>query len=225
MIPAIGERLFLQSDLIPYLDRIEMDKQAIALRPSGLLDYEWEAVCRRLCGKPLVNLRQDSLSGLLHDGWVNIQGRQNSYDVKRPDYHRMVNVLDQGPKMTTPSETLSQMLATATADDQRAVLEAAFVEWFPDSFDEALIRYPRWRALCCAFHHMIGAGAFVDAALLLLREVLPGYSAASGTDEDGRGDAIIELPGDDNPQYDANAATQALAIVEAIMQAKEAGNG
>lgn len=55
MVAAIRDRLGQtwnpESDAVPFRDRIEMDGVPIAMRPDGLEDHEWQAVCVKLSGR------------------------------------------------------------------------------------------------------------------------------------------------------------------------------
>jgi hypothetical protein len=123
---------------------------------------------------------------------------------------------------------LKTLLAKATADDQRDVLETAFAELYPHTPSMGCSSYHN-EALDAdlevhnRFTVMLDAEAYVDAALLLLREVLPEWGHASGVAEGFAWAGV--LSSDNLPGYDEVLATQALAIIAAIQQAKEAENG
>lgn len=71
MGPVTIERLKgKETDAWPEVNCIKMDGQPIALRPSGLADHEWQAVCLKLTGRtcPLAVAIPD-----MGEGWHNMK--------------------------------------------------------------------------------------------------------------------------------------------------------
>jgi hypothetical protein len=111
--------------------------------------------------------------------------------------------------------------------NQREILEDAFRKllpksdkiWEGDVHDVWTFAYTRHHEMSWAFQCMIDSDSFVDAALLILREVLPGWLHSSGAGNE-YGCALL-TSADNSIRIPAKSETQAIAIIAAIMEAKD----
>ena len=132
---------------------------------------------------------------------------------------------------------------TATEAEQREVLKACFVHLFgekPPRAHGGSLELAEWLRKHNPFYCKLDASAYVDAALLIMREVLPGWRRVAREESDhffvrihspdfdsvtwGKGENWITdvLTG---REASAKASTEALAILSAILTAKENENG
>jgi hypothetical protein len=119
--------------------------------------------------------------------------------------------------------TLRTLLETATEADQGEVLEMAFDVFLPRPCEpwngnQWNDEYSQYHVLRVRFCHMIEAKAYTDAALLIMREVLPGWRCIS--DEDSC--EVCDELGDFYECCTGNA--RSLAIIAAICAAKGDGD-
>ena len=113
--------------------------------------------------------------------------------------------------------TLLTRLETATEADQAEVLEMAWYILFGKQWFHCHTRASfRFKAL-------LDAAAYTDAALLIMREVLPGcaYTIGGPYWASKVYSATIEI---DGLEYTAEAKTESLAIIAAICAAKGDGD-
>ena len=134
----------------------------------------------------------------------------------------------------TDTKELRARCQSATADEQREVLEEVW-EFLAPTFRRAGLP-----DVAHKFATMLDATAYESAALLLMREVLPGWRRVAREESDhffvrihspdfdsvtwGKGENWITdvLTG---REASAKASTEALAILSAILTAKENENG
>ena len=118
--------------------------------------------------------------------------------------------------------TLRTRLETATEADQAEVLEMAFDVFLPDpvNLPDCSDEYDeKWLPLVDRFAALMRASAHNDAALLIMREVLPGWGY---TLREGR--AELRHPEQSRNDQIANGATLSLAIIAAVCAAKGDGD-
>ena len=129
--------------------------------------------------------------------------------------------------------TLRTRLETATEADQAEVLEMAFdvlcphpgIVWKDSQRTEWADSYAYWQGLGVKAGNMIDAKAYTDAALLIMREVLPGWGYVLVNCGDGSEpiEIGIALP-DVAKEINGYGATESLAIISAICAAKGDGD-
>jgi hypothetical protein len=118
--------------------------------------------------------------------------------------------------------TLRARLETATEANQAEVLEMAFHAFIPKPISPHITTdtWNSWAMLYCKFRDTINVEAYTDAALLIMREVLPEWSY-SIIDEHT---SVMHHP--IQPSMDARAGGRStpLAIIAAICAAKGDGD-
>jgi hypothetical protein len=114
--------------------------------------------------------------------------------------------------------TLLHRLETCAADQQADLLNEVFDLIFPVPYaNQACDHTLEWEMLCDRFAKPMNAGCYIDAAVLIFQEALPGWNYGLGF---RGGDAFAMVSPTDMPGEIGRATTPALALCAAIVRAK-----
>ena len=123
--------------------------------------------------------------------------------------------------------TLRTRLETATEADQAEVLEMAFdvlcphpgIVWKDSQRTEWADSYAYWQGLGVKAGNMIDAKAYTDAALLIMREVLPGWHIFLLTEDRHSGSIGLQLKCGAS-RASGRGLLMSIAIIAAVCAAK-----